>query len=112
MRILEAVRIEIAVRSLRSDPERSLTDLAAALGFSELSAFSRTLRQKPDRMAEVQGPALHSLAAVVSTSSTRPRIRCSFGERFVVPCEGGSPRRTPAISQSGPDHTGTEFGGE
>ncbi|MFC9518729.1 helix-turn-helix domain-containing protein [Nocardiaceae bacterium NPDC056970] len=44
MRILEAVRIEIAVRSLRSDPERSLTDLAAALGFSELSAFSRWFR--------------------------------------------------------------------
>ncbi|WP_433702468.1 helix-turn-helix domain-containing protein [Prescottella equi] len=38
------MRIEIAVRSLRSDPERSLTDLAAALGFSELSAFSHWFR--------------------------------------------------------------------
>ncbi|WFR73035.1 helix-turn-helix domain-containing protein [Prescottella defluvii] len=44
--ILDAVRIDLAVRYVRTEPDRSLTDIAAELGFSELSAFSRWFRSR------------------------------------------------------------------
>lgn len=44
--ILDAVRIDLAVRYVRTEPDRSLSDIAAELGFSELSAFSRWFRSR------------------------------------------------------------------
>jgi len=93
-------RCTLAAFRPRTQPDRSRSSAGILRTQCILALVSRTLRQKPDRMAEVQGPALHSLAAVVSTSSTRPPIRCPFGERFAVPCEGGSPGELPPSRNS------------